>query len=116
MHSRAHWFADVSEERFVNVSRFLPEAASRVPHHRALAIPQGREADGTIRYQNLTFRELSEKVDQAMHWLRSHGVNQGMLTLLMVKPGLELILLSFALFRIGAVPVVIDPGCAHHPP
>ena len=88
MHSRAHWFADVSEERFVNVSRFLPEAASRVPHHRALAIPQGREADGTIRYQNLTFRELSEKVDQAMHWLRSHGVNQGMLTMNMLRPGL----------------------------
>ena len=28
----------------------------------------------------------------------------------MVKPGLKLILLSFAMFRIGAVPVVIDPG------
>ena len=29
---------------------------------------------------------------------------------LAVRPGLELILLTFALFKIGAVPVVIDPG------
>lgn len=28
----------------------------------------------------------------------------------MVKPGLDLILCTFALFRIGAIPVVIDPG------
>ena len=30
--------------------------------------------------------------------------------LLMVKPGLDLIRIVFALFKIGAVPVVIDPG------
>ncbi len=29
---------------------------------------------------------------------------------MLVRPGLELILLAFALFRIGAVPVIIDPG------
>ena len=28
----------------------------------------------------------------------------------MVKPGLDLILIVFALFRMGAVPIVIDPG------
>jgi acyl-CoA synthetase (AMP-forming)/AMP-acid ligase II len=33
-----------------------------------------------------------------------------MLTLLMVKPGLSFYALTFALFKIGAVPVFIDPG------
>ena len=28
----------------------------------------------------------------------------------MVKPGLDLICIVFALFKIGAVPIVIDPG------
>ncbi|MGB0371530.1 MAG: fatty acid CoA ligase family protein [Opitutales bacterium] len=98
------------QDRFVNVSRFLPEAAAKVPDHRALAIPQGRGSDGAIIYQNLSFKELSEDVDRAVHWLRGRGIRQGTLTLLMVKPGLELIQLCFALFRMGAVPVVIDPG------
>lgn len=100
----------MTEDRLVNVSRFLPEAAAKVPNHRALAIPQGRKADGSIDYHNLTFAELSSQVDRAAHWLRAQGIDHGSRSLLMVKPGLELILLSFAMFRIGAVPVVIDPG------
>ena len=42
--------------------------------------------------------------------LAARGVRRGDRTLLMVRPGLPLIASAFALFRLGAVPVVIDPG------
>jgi len=42
--------------------------------------------------------------------LRQAGIGRNDRTLVMVKQGLPLIASVFALFRIGAVPVVIDPG------
>lgn len=38
------------------------------------------------------------------------GVKQGDRTLVMVRQGLPLIAAAFALFKLGAVPVIIDPG------
>ncbi|MCK4691698.1 MAG: AMP-binding protein, partial [Desulfuromonadales bacterium] len=44
------------------------------------------------------------------HGLESIGICRGVRTALMVKPGLEFFALTFALFKVGAVPVLIDPG------
>ena len=38
------------------------------------------------------------------------GIGRGVRTVLMVKPSLEFFALTFALFKAGAVPVLIDPG------
>jgi len=60
--------------------------------------------------RQLGFREYARLVDGAAALLRKKGIRRGTRTLLMVRPGTELILLAFALFQVGAVPVVIDPG------
>ena len=44
------------------------------------------------------------------HYLEAKGIGRGSRVLLMVRPGLDLIRIVFALFKIGAVPIVIDPG------
>ena len=49
-------------------------------------------------------------VDALMHQFLSSGLKRGTRVLLMVKPGLDLIQIVFALLKLGAVPVVIDPG------
>ena len=49
-------------------------------------------------------------VDALVHQFLSMGVERGTRVLLMVKPGLDLIQIVFALLKLGAVPVVIDPG------
>ncbi|MCD4749779.1 MAG: AMP-binding protein, partial [Thermoanaerobaculales bacterium] len=38
------------------------------------------------------------------------GIGKGVRTALMVQPGLDLFSLAFALFKCGAIPVLIDPG------
>lgn len=94
----------------VNVSRFLDSKALSQPEVDALLIPKGRDSKGCIQYLTLSFKELAKEQDAWADRLRKKGVKQGARVLLMVKPGLPLIAICFALFKIGAVPVVIDPG------
>jgi acyl-coenzyme A synthetase/AMP-(fatty) acid ligase len=58
----------------------------------------------------MTFGRLQQEVDRCAHGLKRLGITRGCRTILLVKPGLEFFVLIYALFRIGAVPVLIDPG------
>jgi acyl-CoA synthetase (AMP-forming)/AMP-acid ligase II len=104
----------VSSAPSANIARHLSEIAAHQPSHAALKIPQGRTKAGLsqcrINYLTLSFAELDAEVDAWSRRLASAGVRQGDRTLVMVKQGLPLIASAFALFRIGAVPVIIDPG------
>ena len=93
-----------------NVAYFLSEQASLHPNAAAVRAPMGREADGAIRYAERSFAELDAEASAAAYYLTDKGIQRGTRVLLMVKPGLDLIRIVFALFRIGAVPIVIDPG------
>ncbi len=95
-------------ERSSNVARFLPARAAADPDACALKIP--RRTGGRLEYQRMTFSELDRAVDLRCRVLTEKGVRRGERVLLMVRPGLDLIVIVFALFKIGAVPVVIDPG------
>lgn len=92
-----------------NIARHLPLMAARQPEHPAVKIPRGRKA-GRIDYLTLSFRELDAEVDAWVEKLVSSGVSRGDRVLVMVKQGLPLIAAAFALFKLGAVPVIIDPG------
>ena len=102
--------ADPDGTRVVNVARFLPAMVSRQPDVLALRVPRGTRKDGSIRYLDLTFSELDRETDAWAHRLAEAGISRGTRVLLLVTPGLSLIALCFALFKAGAVPVVIDPG------
>jgi olefin beta-lactone synthetase len=93
-----------------NIARHLPLMAARQPDHPAVKIPRGRTGDSRIDYLVLTFRELDAEVDAWVAHLRRKGVEPGDRVLVMVRQGLPLIAAAFALFKLGAVPVIIDPG------
>lgn len=93
-----------------NVARFIRESAERVPDVCAIRLPKGHAPDGTIRYDALSFADLDRHTAAAAEIFRAQGIRAGTRTLLMARPGWDLILCAFALFRIGAVPVAIDPG------
>lgn len=93
-----------------NIAQHLPWMAARQPDRPALKIPRGRTASGEIDYLTLSFAELDAEVDVWAADLRARGVNEGDRTLVMVRQGLPLIAAAFALFKIGAVPILIDPG------
>jgi len=93
-----------------NIARYLPLMAARQPGHPAVKIPRGRMRAGDIDYLVLTFAELAAEVEAWGARLVARGVRSGDRALVMVRQGLPLIAATFALFKLGAVPVVIDPG------
>ena len=93
-----------------NIARHLGLMAAASPTTAALKIPRGRTRTGDIDYLTLTFAELAAEVAVWQLRLTTAGVRPGDRTLLMVRQGLPLIASAFALFSLGAVPVVIDPG------
>lgn len=93
-----------------NVAHFLAEQAAAQPTAAAVRAPLGRGTEGAIRYAERSFAELEAEASATAHYLGGAGIERGSRVLLMVRPGLDLIRIVFALFKMGAVPIVIDPG------
>src|SRR5262245_29100609 len=85
--------------------------ARTMPFARAVIVPGPRDrASGRRAYFHQTFLELEREIDRFARGLTALGVKEGMRTLMLVRPGFEFFSLTFALFRLGAVPVLLDPG------
>ena len=93
-----------------NIAGHLAEMARLQPSCPAVICAQGRDGNGQVTYEQLTFRELEDASNRLACGLESAGVRRGVRTALMVPPNPDFFALSFALFKIGAVPVLIDPG------
>jgi acyl-CoA synthetase (AMP-forming)/AMP-acid ligase II len=98
------------ERQAVNIASCLKRAAEISPYKRAVVYPAGRDNSGRVMYSHLTFLQLDRESDCLAHGMEHAGITRGTRTILMVKPGLEFFMIIFALFKIGAVPVVVDPG------
>jgi olefin beta-lactone synthetase len=94
----------------LNIAGRLRTTARRFPGQRAVVCPAGRDRAGRCRYTQLTFQQLERESDRLARGLAAMGVRPGTRIVLMLRPGLEFIALTFALFKAGAVVVLIDPG------
>ena len=90
-----------------NIAQYLPAMAKTAPERAAIVCTHAPDELGRT---SLTFAELDGESDRLAWGLRETGVQPGSLTLLMLRPGLNFLSLTFALFKLGAVPVLIDPG------
>lgn len=84
--------------------------AATVPDQPGVIVTASRDANGKARYAQLTFAELEVLSNRYANAVVAAGISRGMRTLVMVRPGFDFIALVFALFKVGAVPVMIDPG------
>lgn len=91
-----------TEPALLNIAAHLPRMAGTHPDQPAVIHPKGGVS--------LTFRQLNEECDRYAWGLSRLGIGRGTRAVLMVRPGLEFFSLTFALFKLGAVPVLIDPG------
>ncbi len=87
----------------LNVSLELRRQAAAAPARLALRT-FGRGA------RTLTFAELERRVDACAHVLTALGLVRGERAALFVPPGPDFVALFHALLRVGALPVLIDPG------
>ena len=93
-----------------NIARHLAAMAQLQPNRPAVICASGRDAHGAVAYAQMSFGELEQASNHMAHALTGIGIRRGTRTALMVPPSLDFFTLTFALFKAGAVPVLIDPG------
>ncbi|MBA0364519.1 olefin beta-lactone synthetase [Stenotrophomonas maltophilia] len=95
-----------------NIAARLPELARERPDQIAIRCPGRRGAgNGMAAYDvTLDYRQLDARSDAMAAGLDGYGIGRGVRTVVMVRPSPEFFLLMFALFKLGAVPVLVDPG------
>ncbi len=96
--------------RYTNIAQGLKQSADIYPFKRAVVYPASRDKAGRVLYSQLTFRQLDQQSDNLAAGLDSIGIGRGTRTILMVTPGMDFFLTVFAMSKVGAVPVVVDPG------
>ncbi|MFZ5656187.1 MAG: olefin beta-lactone synthetase [Pseudomonadota bacterium] len=94
-----------------NIAAALPRLARERGAQVAMRCPGTRGPDGLARYDvELTYAQLDARSDAIAAGLARRGVVRGTRCVVMVRPSPEFFLLMFALFKAGAVPVLVDPG------
>src|SRR5690606_8859359 len=89
-----------------NIAAALPSLAAAHPDRVAIRCPgHGGRYDVALDYAQLDARS-----DAIAAGLARRGIVRGTRTVVMVRPTPEFFLLMFALFKAGAVPVLVDPG------
>lgn len=92
----------------MNIADRFDETAEKYRDKVAVKFP--RRAGKNYRYDSITFGSLEKLANQYANGLSKVGFRRGMKTLLFVRPSLKFPALAFALFKLGVIPVLIDPG------
>ena len=94
----------------VNVADYLEIQARKQPYQRAVIVPDGRDKEGKNLYSHLTYDQLNNRTDSYAWKMEEAGVTFGDRVIVGIRPGIDLVAVTFSLFKVGAVPVFIDPG------
>ena len=94
----------------MNIVELIKSQAEKNPWKKAVIFPDGRDIRGRFKYTHLSFRQLERDSDFLAFRLKELGVQENSKVLLFIKPCPEFSVVAFALFKLGAVPVMIDPG------
>lgn len=93
----------------MNIALRIEEQAKLQPSKIAIKFPKKFVNDSYL-YDTKTFKELNNLSSHYAYYLNELGISKGSRVLLFVRPSIDFPCLVFALFKIGAVPVMIDPG------
>jgi acyl-CoA synthetase (AMP-forming)/AMP-acid ligase II len=89
-----------------NIAASLPRLARERPDQVAMRCP-GRRGRHDV---TLTYAQLDARSDAIAAGLAARGIMRGTRTVVMLRPTPAFFLVMFALFKSGAVPVLVDPG------
>lgn len=94
----------------MNIAHRLTENAKKFPDKKAVFFPRFNKKTKRYDYESLTFKELEIRSNKFATSLSKMGLKKGDRTLLFLRPSLDFSAMTFALFKLGVVPVFIDPG------
>ena len=91
-----------------NIATYLATGAREHPDHLAVVVQHA--AGRQLAYEECSLRTLDAESSRIAQGLTAVGITKGVRTVLMVTPSVDFFALTFALFKTGAIPVLIDPG------
>jgi acyl-CoA synthetase (AMP-forming)/AMP-acid ligase II len=97
-----------------NLCNFIQKNAQTTPHKRAVVIPNKHDKYGHRAYTSLTFKQLYDEINAFARGFDKIGIKRGTKVVLMITPSLEFYISFFALCKVGATLVMIDPGIGMH--
>jgi acyl-CoA synthetase (AMP-forming)/AMP-acid ligase II len=89
----------------MNVASHLARTAARIPTATAVLEPKGGRG-----WRATIYAELSNRSRRIAAGLTDVGLARGDRAAVFVRPGADLVAIVYALFSIGASPVLVDPG------
>lgn len=93
-----------------NLYELMQMQATSQPGRIAFAQARRRTPSGRYLYETRSYAQFLRDVDQTAAGFQEAGVQKGSKTLLLVRPDMSLPIIVFALFKLGAVPIIIDPA------
>ncbi|MED5373171.1 MAG: fatty acid CoA ligase family protein [Myxococcota bacterium] len=96
----------------MNFAALFQEQARLAPYRRALIIPGPIDPEsGQRAWTHRRFGQLAEQVDACAWGLREQvGLSPGERVMMLVPAGFPFFEIALALWKLGCVPVLIDPG------
>ena len=94
----------------MNAASYLRTHSENQPDTVALRFPSKSYSTANPSWDSLTYGELDRWSDELAYGFRDYGLTPGEKTLVLVKPSLEFYAMLFGLLKVGAVPVLLDPG------
>jgi acyl-coenzyme A synthetase/AMP-(fatty) acid ligase len=92
-----------------NIAQHLQAIAGQTPNRLAMIYANPKRGNQRS-YQTLTFKQLDDQSSAIALGLQVIGIQKGQKVVVMVKPGMALFNVVFALFKAGIAPVLVDPG------
>ena len=93
-----------------NIAFHLSRMAEQQPNLTAIAWPNKKDGSDSFSYQEISYADLEAYSNRLVAGLKNYGIVKRTKTIVMVSPSLEFFGLIFALFKIGAIPIMLDPG------
>jgi acyl-CoA synthetase (AMP-forming)/AMP-acid ligase II len=93
----------------LNIASLIDDICLQNPDHIAISAIL-KSSFNHSHWEHLTFGDLQRKSDELAAKLVRLGFTRGMRVLLFVRPSLDFPIIACALFKIGVVLVLIDPG------
>ena len=100
----------MSQTMKTNIAEYLSETAKLYPQRKAISHHSGHDRLGRVTYSALTFSQLENLTNAYASEFKCHGIVKGTKTLMMLRPSIDFIAAVFAVFKVGAIPILIDPG------
>ncbi len=101
---------NIKNSDFVDLTEHLLNQVKQKPGALVVAEMKGIKPDGTGEYDTLNFATADMESSRVAHGLEKIGFKRGMHTVFMVTPGTDFFSVLAGIMKVGAIPVLVDPG------